>query len=399
MHRLTSAPAAWAERIRAGDRLAIARAITAFENSTAAAQALFDALAPHFGGARVIGITGPPGAGKSTLVNALIRELLRRDRRIAVLAFDPSSPFTGGAVLGDRVRMGETQSDERIFIRSLASRGHLGGLARNAGQIVGLLDAAGFDYVLVETVGTGQSEVQIIEVAPTRIVVCPPGLGDEMQALKAGILEIADALVVNKADLPGADRTARELRGMLALRRQEPRPPVLNTVATTGEGVAALADWLEARDVRGACPVAAPADTRAGALVSGLMARDSYGRHLGIEVVDAALGKATVRMRVRREHINFLGSCHGGAIFSLADMALGLACNSHGTIAAMVDAHIAVTAGAKEGEWLTARAVEVSRTRKLAVYRIEVTRAEGTPIGSMTGTVYLTGKPLPEQAG
>ncbi|MGH8750754.1 MAG: methylmalonyl Co-A mutase-associated GTPase MeaB [Burkholderiales bacterium] len=242
----------WAERICSGDRRAIARAITAVENETGQSREIRAAVAQYLGRARVVGITGPPGAGKSTLVNALIRELLACGRRIAVLAFDPSSPFTGGAVLGDRVRMGEMQADERVFIRSMASRGHLGGLARNASEAIEVLDAAGFDYVLVETVGAGQSEVEIAKVAATRLVVCPPGLGDEVQAIKAGILEIADAFVVNKADLPYAARTERELRAMLALRRQDPKPPVLKTVATSGEGVAALADWLEKRAAHGA---------------------------------------------------------------------------------------------------------------------------------------------------
>lgn len=249
-----NAASTWAERIRSGERRAIARAITAIEDDTEHASAIRAALAPYRGCARVVGVTGPPGAGKSTLVNALIRELLARGRRIAVLAFDPSSPFTGGAVLGDRIRMAEMQADERVFIRSLATRGHLGGLSRSAGAIVEVLKAAGFDYVLIETVGAGQSEVEIASVAATRLVVCPPGLGDDVQALKAGILEIADAFVVNKADLPGAERTEGELRAMLALKRQEPKAPVLKTVATSGEGVAMLAEWLETREASATRP-------------------------------------------------------------------------------------------------------------------------------------------------
>lgn len=236
-----------AERVRAGDRRALARAITAVENETGAAREARAALAPYLGHARRVGVTGPPGAGKSTLVNALIKELLARGQRVAVAAVDPSSPFSGGAVLGDRIRMAEMQADERVFIRSLAARGHLGGLTRSAGAVLDLLDAAGFDTVIVETVGAGQSEIEVAGVADPCVVICPPGLGDDVQALKAGILEIADLLVVNKADLPGAERTERELRAMLALRARGPKPPVLKTVATTGEGVAALADWLEAR--------------------------------------------------------------------------------------------------------------------------------------------------------
>jgi uncharacterized protein (TIGR00369 family) len=292
--------------------------------------------------------------------------------------------------------MGEHQGDERVFIRSLAARGHLGGLARNAAQLVDVLDAARFDYVLVETVGTGQSEVQIVEVAPTRIVVCPPGLGDEMQALKAGILEIADALVVNKADLPDADRTARELTGMLALRRQEPKPPVMKTAATCGDGVAALADWMEARETRGARAALSPEDAQAHALVGRLLAADGFGQHLGIELVEAKRGAVSVRMQLQREHINFLGTCHGAVIFALADMALGLAANSFGAISALVHADITVHAGSKEGDWITAHAAEVSRTRKLAVCRVDVARADGTLLSCVTSTCYLTGRPLPD---
>ena len=393
-----STPSAWAERIRSGERRAIARAITAIENDTGRSHEIRAALAPYQGGARVVGVTGPPGAGKSTLVNALIRELLTRGRRIAVLAFDPSSPFTGGAVLGDRVRMGEIQADERVFIRSLASRGHLGGLSRSAGAILEVLGAAGFDYVIIETVGAGQSEVEIAKIAATRLVVCVPGLGDEVQALKAGILEIADAFVVNKADLPDAERTERELRGMLALRRQTPSPPVLKTVATSGAGVATLADWLEARPAPGARVASPPGDAAARSLLTRLFARDAFARHLGLELADAAQGRAAVRMRVRPEHVNFWNACHGGAIFSLADTALGLACNSYGSVAALIDAHMTFSMTVKEGEWLTASAVEASRTRKLAVYRIDVKNEGGALVASLTGTVYRTGKPLPDAA-
>jgi len=237
-----NAPAGWAERIRSGDRRAIARAITAVENATAQGRELLVQLACSAGQARVIGVTGPPGAGKSTLVNALVKELIARGHSVAVIAVDPSSPITGGAVLGDRIRMAEVQADARVFIRSLAARGHLGGLTSNAKDVVAVLDAAGFGTVIVETVGTGQSEVEIAGIAATKVVVCPPGLGDDVQALKAGVLEIADVFVVNKADLPDAGRTERELFSMLALRRAGRRPPVLKTVATSGEGVAALAD-------------------------------------------------------------------------------------------------------------------------------------------------------------
>ena len=239
-------PASWAERIAAGDRRAIARAISAVENETADAPGIRAALASCRGHARVIGVTGPPGAGKSTLVNALIGGFLARGRTVAVVAVDPSSPVSGGALLGDRVRMTEHQADERVFIRSLAARGHLGGLTRTTRAVIDVLDAARYDVVLVETVGTGQSEVEIAGVAQTRLVVCPPDLGDEVQAIKAGVFEIADIFVVNKADTRSAVRAEQELLGMLALRRPAAwTAPVLRTVATTGEGVAAVLAEIE----------------------------------------------------------------------------------------------------------------------------------------------------------
>ena len=364
-----NASAALAERIIAGDRRAIGQAITLVENAGAGSRALLEALAPRLGRARIVGVTGPPGAGKSTLVNALIRELLARGERVAVVAVDPSSPLTGGALLGDRIRMGEHQTDERVFIRSLAARGHAGGLARATGDVVDVLDAAGFNTVIVETVGAGQSEIEVTRVAGTSLVICPPGLGDEIQALKAGILEVADALVVNNADQPHAARTEAELHTMLELRSREPKPPVLKTVATTGEGVAALADFLAGRPPR-------PGKTSHA---------DAFGAHVGIELVDARVA----RLRVGPQHLNPWHGGHGGAIFTLADTALGLACNTQGKLGALVDSHMTFSVAVKAGDVLTAQAVEVSRTNKLGVYRSEVRREDGTLVASLTGTVYL----------
>jgi LAO/AO transport system ATPase len=235
--------AALVERVIAGERRAIARAITLADSEAPEAANLAKLLQPHCGRAHTVGITGPPGAGKSTLVNALIVELRSRGRRVAVVAVDPSSPLSGGAVLGDRVRMAAGALDEGVFIRSLASRGHLGGLSRSTARAVEVLDAGGFDVIIIETVGAGQSEVAVAELAQTCVVVLPPGLGDEVQAQKAGILEVADVLVVNKSDLPDAERTVSDLKAMLRLRPAARRGvPLLRTIATSGEGVAALAD-------------------------------------------------------------------------------------------------------------------------------------------------------------
>ncbi len=228
------------DALLAGDRRALARALTAVENETTAGLELLGRLDGHLGHARVIGLTGPPGAGKSTLVGACLGELLARDLRVAVVAVDPSSPYTGGAILGDRLRMDRHAADPRIFIRSLAARGHLGGLSRSTAWVVDLFDAAGYDVVVVETVGTGQSETEIVDLAQVRVVLCAPGLGDDVQAMKSGILEIADLLVVNKADLPGAAETLNQLHGMLAVFGRE--RPVLGTSATRGEGIGELVD-------------------------------------------------------------------------------------------------------------------------------------------------------------
>jgi LAO/AO transport system kinase len=240
-------------RLRSGDPLALARAITAVENETGDGPEILRAIQPHLGRARVHGFTGPPGVGKSALVDAYITELRKRDLSIGVIAVDPSSPVSGGAILGDRVRMTSHGVDPEVFVRSIAARGHLGGLSATAAFVVDVLDAAGKDVVIIETVGTGQSEVEVAQVADTKVVVCAPGAGDDVQALKAGILEIGDVLVVNKADLPDAEPTMKRLAAMLALRRRPNvpggwMPEVLATTATTGAGVAALTDAIQRHD-------------------------------------------------------------------------------------------------------------------------------------------------------
>ncbi|MFZ0545953.1 MAG: methylmalonyl Co-A mutase-associated GTPase MeaB [Candidatus Promineifilaceae bacterium] len=231
--------------IHQGHRRAIARSITQVENDPQAAEEIIRALYPDTGQAHIIGVTGPPGSGKSTLVNELAKALRRQDMYVGIVAVDPSSPFTGGALLGDRVRMQDLSGDTGIFIRSMASRGSLGGLAQMTGNVVRVLDAAGFDVILIETVGAGQAEVDIAATAHTTIVIEAPGMGDEIQSIKAGILEIADVLVVNKADRPGSSNTVKALKMMIHMGlkshngRDKPfwNIPVLETIAYEGGGV------------------------------------------------------------------------------------------------------------------------------------------------------------------
>jgi len=233
--------------VLAGNKRSIAKAITAIENCTDESQELIARLFPHTGKAQVIGLTGAGGAGKSTLIEKIIREYRSRGKTIGVVAVDPTSPFSGGAFLGDRIRMQELSTDEGVFIRSMASRNYSGGIARATKDAVKVLDAAGKNIVIVETVGAGQSEVDIIKVAQTIIVVHAPGLGDEIQAIKAGIMEIADIFVVNKADRENADKAVMDIQSNLQLNSKHAvwKPPVLKTAAITGEGVQELVDQIE----------------------------------------------------------------------------------------------------------------------------------------------------------
>jgi GTPase len=243
-----------AERLLNGDRRALARMVTLIENEAPQARRYLAELHQHAGRAHIIGVTGPPGAGKSTLVTHLVRELRRRDRKIGVVAIDPTSPFTGGAILGDRIRMMELAGDPNVFIRSMASRGSLGGLSASTRDVVRAMDAAGYNPIIIETIGTGQAEVEVMRAAQTVLVVSAPGMGDEVQAIKAGILEIADIFVVSKADKPGADQTVAELAMLLSLDptrrlhdKSKPywRIPVLKTSAIKDQGISQLVDAIE----------------------------------------------------------------------------------------------------------------------------------------------------------
>lgn len=235
-------------RARGGEPRAVARLVSMVEDASPQLREVMAALAPHTGYAHVVGITGPPGVGKSTSTSALVSALRRADRRVGVLAVDPSSPFSGGALLGDRVRMQDHATDPGVFIRSMASRGHLGGLSWSTPQALRVLDAAGCDVVVVETVGVGQSEVEVAGLADTTAVLLAPGLGDGVQAAKAGILEIGDVYVVNKADRDGAEQVRRELRSVVAMADRSEgawKPPVVMTVAQSGDGVEDLVAELD----------------------------------------------------------------------------------------------------------------------------------------------------------
>jgi len=428
-------------RARDGDRRALARLLTRIDDGGPAARDAAARVAAHSGRAWVVGITGVPGSGKSTLVDALLGRWLAEGLTVAVIAVDPSSPISGGAVLGDRIRMGPNGAHPNAFIRSFSARGELGGLSRATRAAVDCFDAAGFDRVIVETVGTGQSETAIDSIADTRIVVCPPGLGDEVQALKAGTLEIADVLAVSKGDLPLAEQTAREMREMLTLRRHaaEPawRPEVLVISARAGTGLDALDAALAAhrasagtgrrrrplaeeaiagaasdaassaraganaapspRTLPHAPPEKGPSDRSTVARLIDLAGRDGVCRTFGISVRDGGPGHAEVAMTVDERHLNFNGGCHGGALFALADTAFGLASNSHGPVAVGIDAHITYQAAVGRGDTLLARASEIQRSRRIGVYRIDVVRidADGheTMVSAFTGTVFIKREP------
>jgi len=279
--------ASLAERARDGDRRALARLLTEVENRTAAGEAALKALYPLAGRAHLVGVTGAPGSGKSTLVATLTGEARKAGRTVAVIAIDPSSPITGGAILGDRVRMQIHATDDDVFIRSMASRGHSGGLAASTVAAAAVMDASGFGLIFIETVGTGQSEVEVAAIADTTVVVQSPEMGDEVQAIKAGLLEVADIVVVNKSDRPGADRAAAQLRAMLTVgasadraagdRPRPKRPDVMLCSALTGKGVPELLAALDrreaARSSAGAGARDASALKRAEAQISGILSQ------------------------------------------------------------------------------------------------------------------------------
>ena len=233
--------------MRAGDVRAVARVISAIEDGQPESVSLLKALFPHSGKAQVIGLTGAPGSGKSTLVDQLAREYRKQGKTVGIVAVDPTSPFTGGAILGDRIRMQTHHADSGIYIRSMATRGFLGGLARATADVATVLDASGKDAILIETVGVGQDEIDIVRLADVTVVILVPGMGDDVQTIKAGIMEIADVFVINKSDREGAERVEREIRAMqsLAIRKDNWTPPIVKTVATEGKGIPELLAAVE----------------------------------------------------------------------------------------------------------------------------------------------------------
>ncbi|MDA1315421.1 MAG: methylmalonyl Co-A mutase-associated GTPase MeaB [Acidobacteria bacterium] len=274
----------WVEKIRGGDVRLLARGLSEIENRGPRSRALLSALFPHSGQARVIGLTGAPGAGKSTVVSALALEFRKREKRVAILAVDPTSPFTGGSILGDRIRMQAHDADGGVYIRSMATRGSLGGLAPTAADVLVALDAAGFDVILIETVGVGQAEVDVVRIAGAVALLLTPSSGDDVQTMKAGIMEVADVFVINKADLPGADRLESELRAMLSIQPVGAGLPILRTVATAGQGIDKLAEALLDID-----------SAHAGSA--------DYWRHRLTEMVSEKLMDRLVRGSLSEEHL------------------------------------------------------------------------------------------------
>jgi LAO/AO transport system kinase len=236
----------WVERLREGDPRAVARAISTVEDRRPGSSELLKALFPYTGHARILGLTGSPGAGKSTLVDQLAKHYRKQNQSVGIIAVDPTSPYSGGAILGDRIRMQDHFADSGIYIRSMATRGSLGGLARATADVSTVLDASGRDLIMVETVGVGQDEVDIVRLADITVVILVPGMGDDVQTIKAGIMEIADIFVINKSDREGAERVEREIRAMQALAAREDNwtPPIIKTVASEGQGIAELAEAI-----------------------------------------------------------------------------------------------------------------------------------------------------------
>jgi LAO/AO transport system kinase len=240
----------WIERLRAGDPLVLARAISAVENRSPGSLDLLKALFPHSGHARIVGLTGAPGAGKSTLVDQLARQYRKENRTVGIIAVDPTSPYSGGAILGDRIRMQEHFSDPGIYIRSMATRGALGGLAGTTADVATVLDASGRDLILIETVGVGQDEIDVVRLADVTVVILVPGMGDDVQSIKAGIMEIADIFVINKSDYEDANQVEREIRTLQSLAARSDRwtPPIVKTVASKGKGIAELLAAIQKYD-------------------------------------------------------------------------------------------------------------------------------------------------------